>query len=79
MPNNIGVVLMKGSVIWINPENSEDIKICFDGGRTAKVDLLGAKVEIGDIISGNFTNLGGEAMYNSSKSEYIDTFIQDFD
>lgn len=70
---------MKGTVTWINPENSEDIKICFDEGRTVKIELLGAEVEIGDIIIGNSTNLGGETMYNSSKLEYIDTFVQDFD
>lgn len=77
--NNTGVVLMQGSVIWINPENSEDIKICFDEGRIVKIELLGAEVEIGDIISGDFTDLGGGTMYNSSKLEYIDVYVQDFD
>lgn len=69
---------MYGKVIWIDPNNSELIKVQFDGGRIATVELLGTEVEIEDILIGNFTNLG-ETLYNKNQEEDLDVFIQDFD
>lgn len=42
-------------------------------------ELLVAEVEIEDILIGNFTNLGGEILYNKTQEEDLDVFIQDFD
>ena len=70
---------MRGKVVWIDPNNSELIKVQFDGGRIATIELLGAEVEIEDIIIGNFANLGGEMLYNKTQEEDLDVFIQDFD
>ena len=70
---------MYGKVVWIDPNNSELIKVHFDGGRIATIELLGTEVEIEDIIIGNFTNLGGETLFNKTLGENLDAFIQDFD
>jgi len=60
---------MYGKVIWIDPNNSELIKVQFDGGRIATVELLGTEVEIEDILIGNFTNLGGKLYIIKTKKK----------
>lgn len=70
---------MQGKVVWIDPNNSESIKVQFDSERIATIELLGAEVAIGDIIIGKFINLGGEIMFNQTQKKNIDAFIQDFD
>lgn len=70
---------MRGRVIYIDPNNSELIKVQFDGERIATVELLGDEVEINDILNGNFYNLGGETLYNLTQNEELEVFIQDID
>lgn len=70
---------MQGKVIWIDSNNPELIKVQFDGERIAIVELLGTEVEIEDILIGDFTNLGGEILFNKTQGKKIDVFIQDFD
>ena len=70
---------MQGKVVWIDPNNSESIKVQFDSERIATIESLGAEVELGDILIGKLTNLGGETLFNATQKENIDVFIQDFD
>ncbi len=68
---------MRGKVVWIDPTNSELIKVQIDGSYLVLIELLGHEVEIGDEIKGDLENLGGETLYNVTQQEYIDVFIQD--
>lgn len=70
---------MLARVIWIDSKNPEFIKVQFDTECTAKIELLGAEVNINDILEGNFTNSGGEKIFNKTQNQDIDVYIQDFD
>ena len=70
---------MLGRVNWIDSKNPEFIKVQFDTERIAIIELLGAEVNINDILEGNFTNLGGEKLFNKTQKQEIDVYIHDFD
>ncbi len=66
---------MKGEVILINYQKGF-IAIQTDYGVSV-VELLGSyDVEIGDIISGNLDDCGGEDLFNITQDEEMDTYIQ---
>ena len=51
---------MQGKVVWINPNNFEEIKVQFNINRIAIIELLGANLHIKNVLEGNFENLGSE-------------------
>ncbi len=67
---------MKGTVVWIDPNNSELIKVRTENEIISLIELLGHEVEIGDIITGNLEDLGREDLYNVTQHEELDVFIQ---
>lgn len=67
---------MRGKVIWIDPTNSELIKVQIDGSYVALIELLGHEVEIGDEIKGNLDSLGCETLYNVTQNEELDVSIE---
>lgn len=67
---------MRGKVIWIDPTNSELIKVQIDGSYVALIELLGHEVEIGDEIKGNLGSLGCETLYNVTQNEELDVSIE---
>jgi hypothetical protein len=65
---------MKGKVVNLNGD------LCAVEISTGIIvfEILGAhSTEIDDIISGELENLGGESLFNETKDENIDTFIED--
>ena len=65
---------MKGEVVNLN---GDLCAVEISTGITI-FEILGAhSTGIGDNISGNLENLGGESLFNETKDEYIDTFIED--
>lgn len=67
---------MKGKVIWIDPQNSELIKVKIDGSYVALIELLGHGVEIGDEITGDLESLGRETLYNVTQQEELEVSIE---
>lgn len=68
---------MKGIVVGINLKRGL-IAVDVDGDYTI-VELLGGyDVNVGDAITGNLHNLGGEILINRTSGEKMDTFIQDY-
>ena len=67
---------MRGKVIWIDPTNSELIKVQIDGSYVALIELLCHEVEIGDEIKGNLDSLGCETLYNVTQNEELDVSIE---
>jgi hypothetical protein len=67
---------MKGTVVWIDPNNNELIKVKTENGSIALIELLGHQVEIGDVIKGNLEDLGGEPLYNVTQQEELDVSIE---
>lgn len=65
---------MKGKVVNIN---GDFCAVEISTGITV-FEILGAhSTDIGDTISGNLENLGGESLFNETKDEHIDTSIGD--
>lgn len=67
---------MKGKVIWIDPTNSELIKVQIDGSYVALIELLGHEVELGDEIKGDLESLGRETLYNITQQEELEVSIE---
>lgn len=68
---------MKGTVKFIN-ERTGKVGIETDGGFSV-IEVLGdiSDFEIGDGITGNLHNLGGEKIFNTRPGEILDVFIHD--
>jgi hypothetical protein len=65
---------MKGIVTHIQENGFVEIQT---NSFIAVVELIGGyEVEVGDEISGQLDNLGGETIYNISQYEEVDVFIQ---
>jgi hypothetical protein len=67
---------LKGKVIKIEREM---ITVLIENDRTSFIELLGDEVDLGDILSGNLEDLGGETLFNITQNEEIEVFIQDLD
>lgn len=67
---------MKGEVIRINSNNREMITVKTENSSIVVIELIGHEVELGDIISGNLEDLGGEILYNLTQEEKLDVYIQ---
>jgi len=68
---------MRGVIKLIN-ERRGMIAVRTDHDEYSVLELLGGySPEIGDVISGNLENLGGESVKNITQGEAWDVFIQD--
>ena len=68
---------MKGTIELIGPRHCM-IGVKTDGDRFSVIELLGGySPEIGDVISGNLEDLGGETVRNVTQDEEWDVYIQD--
>ena len=68
---------MRGAIKLIN-ERRGMIAVRTDHDEYSVLELLGGySPEIGDVISGNLENLGGESVKNITQGEAWDVFIQD--
>lgn len=66
---------MKGKVVGLNKDLCA---VQADSGITIFEILGGHVAEIGDIISGSLESLGSETLYNKTKHEKINVFIEDW-
>lgn len=68
---------MRGVIKLINKRRGM-IAVRTDHDEYSVLELLGGySPEIGDVISGNLENLGGESVKNITQGEAWDVFIQD--
>lgn len=68
---------MRGVIVIIN-ERRGMVAVRTDYDEYSVLELLGGySPEIGDVISGNLENLGGESVKNITQGEAWDVFIQD--
>ena len=68
---------MRGVIELIN-ERQGMIAVRTEHDEYSVLELLGGySPEIGDVISGNLENLGGESVKNITQGEAWDVFIQD--
>lgn len=66
---------MKGKVVGLNKDLCA---VQVSSGITVFEIIGGHVTEIGDIISGNLESVGRESLYNETKHEKIDVFIEDW-
>ena len=68
---------MKGTIKIISPCGAM-VGVRTEDGDYSVLELLGGfSPEIGDVISGQLDNLGGEEVRNLTQGEVWDVFIQD--
>lgn len=70
---------MKGKVFGI--DKNLMLKIICENERTSLVEILDdIDIEVGDVISGELMNYGGDVrLYSSNNGEYFDALIQNLD
>ncbi len=68
---------MKGTIQLIGPRHCM-IGVCTENDTFSVLELIGGySPEMGDVISGELDNLGGEQVCNLTQGETWDVFIQD--
>lgn len=69
------MVEIKGKVVELN----KDLCVVQVSSGLTIFEIIGGHVtEIGDIISGNLESVGSEPLYNETKHEKMDTFIENW-
>lgn len=68
---------MKGNIELIS-SNQVMVGVKTENGDFSVLELIGGySPELGDIISGNLEDIGGEVVFNRTQGETWDVFIQD--
>ena len=69
---------MKATIVRANSKRGMFIFECEDG-QIGYFEILGGyDLETGDVVTGEFTGLGGETLENVQTGEELDVFIQDY-
>lgn len=66
-----------GTVNLINPKRGMVVVQIDHGDFTVFEVLCSYEINLGDEIVGNLNSLGGETLYNRTKNEHFDVFIED--
>ncbi len=68
---------MKGTVTMINPTRGMAAAETDEGFTVFEICEVTCSLDVGDEVSGPLDSLGSERLYNVTKKENMDTFIQD--
>lgn len=69
--------MLKGKVYMINPRKGLVAILTENNSFTIAEVLEMTLPELGDIVQGDLESLGGETLYNVTRKETIEVFIQD--